>query len=129
MEWKNSFSTGIKKVDDEHKILVNMIDRLEQAMNKGESEEVMGYVLKNLVDYAKFHFKSEEKIMANIGFPGLNRHRVLHKDLVNEIAGILIDLKKDRMWTIPELVGFLHHWLVDHIIGEDREIGRYLGVI
>ncbi len=129
MEWKDSFSTGIKKVDDEHKVLVGMIDRLEKAMERGEAEEVLGPVLRNLVEYVRFHFRNEEEVMARINFPDLRRHKVLHRDLVNEVARILNDLKRDRLWTIPELVGFLQHWLADHILGEDVKIGQYLGVI
>ncbi len=129
MEWKESFSTGIKKIDDEHRELVRMIDRLEKAMERGEAEDILGPVLKNLVEYVRFHFRNEEEVMAKTGFPDLKRHRVLHRNLVNEVASILNDLKKDRLWTVPELVGFLQHWLVDHILGEDVRIGQHLGVV
>ncbi len=129
MEWKESFSTGIKKIDDEHRELVRMIDRLEKAMERGEAEDILGPVLKNLVEYVRFHFRNEEEVMVKTGFPDLKRHRVLHRNLVNEVASILNDLKKDRLWTVPELVGFLQHWLVDHILGEDVRIGQHLGVV
>jgi len=129
MKWEKIYMTGIKKVDDEHKILVNMLNKLEACITAPNSEEVLAMVLRNLVDYVKFHFKSEEEVMERIGFPELQRHKVLHKDLVNEVAAILLDLKKDRLWTVPELTAFLQHWLVDHILGEDLKIGRYLGCI
>ncbi|NPA94564.1 MAG: hemerythrin family protein [Thermodesulfobacteria bacterium] len=129
MKWDRIYMTGIKKVDDEHKILVNMLNKLETCIATPCSDEVLAMVLRNLVDYVKFHFKSEEEVMERIGFPELQRHKVLHKDLVNEVATILLDLKRDRLWTVPELTAFLQHWLVDHILGEDLKIGRYLGCI
>ncbi len=129
MKWQRAFMTGITKVDEEHKILVDLLSKLETAAAGAQSEEVLAMVLRNLVEYVKFHFKSEEDVMRKIGFPDLQRHKMLHKDLVNEVAAILLDLKKDRLWTVPELAAFLQHWLVDHILGEDLKIGRYLGCI
>ncbi len=129
MKWQSSFSTGIKKIDEEHKILVEMLNKLESSMYSDKKDKVLALVLRNLVDYVKFHFKSEEEVMEKIGFPELQRHRKLHKNLVHEVATILLDLKHGRAWSVPELVGFLQHWLMDHILGEDLKIGQYLGVI
>ncbi len=129
MKWQNRFATGIKKVDDEHKILIDMIDRLEKAISTGNDCEAARKVLYGLVDYVKIHFKNEEEVMKKIGFPDLNRHKIRHKHLVNEVASILMDLKCGKTWTVHELVGFLQHWLVDHIIEEDVKIGMHLGII
>ncbi len=129
MEWKSIYETGIKKVDSEHQMLVELINKLEKAMSNGDSNKVIGNVLKDLVDYVKIHFKSEEEVMKKIGFPDLKRHQNLHKDLVNDVARILIDFKNGKTWTAEELSGFLHMWLLDHILEEDRKIGVFLGVI
>ncbi len=129
MKWQNSFSTGIRKIDEEHKILVEMLNDLETSMYSDREDKVLASVLRNLVDYVKFHFKSEEEVMKKIGFPDLQRHRKLHKNLVHEVATILVDLKNGRAWSVPELVAFLQHWLLEHILGEDLKIGQYIGVV
>ncbi len=129
MKWKKVYETGIKKVDDDHKVLVQLTDELEAAMEPGASREAMGATLKALVEYVKFHFNNEEEVMKRVGFPDLQRHRQLHKDLVNDVAGILIDLKNGKEWTKSELIGFLTRWLEDHILGEDQKIGQFLGSI
>ena len=129
MEWKSIYEVGITKVDSEHQILVELINRLENAMANGNSNEVIGNVIKDLVDYVKIHFKSEEEVMKKIGFPELERHKELHKGLVNDVARILVDLKNGKTWTTQELMGFLHSWLANHILEEDRKIGRFLGNI
>jgi len=129
MKWQNSFSTGIKKIDEEHKILVQLLNKLESSIASEDEERVIALVLRDLVDYVKFHFKSEEEVMKKINFPDLHRHKKLHKNLVHEVATILVDLKNGRDWSGQELIAFLQHWLMEHIIGEDLKIGQYLGVI
>ena len=129
MHWSKSYETGIKKIDEEHQMLIQLINELEDAMTSGKSKQTMGQVLKNLVEYVKCHFKDEEKVMEKIGYDELERHKVLHKDLVNQVAGILIDLKNGKVWTPQELIGFLQNWVLCHILEEDLKIGRFLGVI
>jgi len=63
LKWKKAFETGIKSVDNEHKTLVRLIDKLEASMQPGGSREAMGVVLRELVEYVKFHFSNEEEVM------------------------------------------------------------------
>ncbi len=129
MRWKKSFETGISPIDAEHKTLVTLIQKLEDSTNRGFVSKTTGIVLKELVEYVKFHFRNEEEVMSRIGFPELARHKILHKDLVNDVASILIDLKNGKQRTTPELIGFLNYWLRDHILQEDKKIGQFLGFV
>jgi len=129
MKWKKSFEIGISQIDLEHKALVSLIQKLENSMYGGSVSKTTGAVLKELVEYVKLHFKNEEKMMSNVGYPELSRHKILHKDLVNDVAAILIDLKNGKQWTASELVGFLNYWLREHILQEDKKIGQYLGLV
>ncbi len=79
-------------------------------------------VLIELAAYVKYHFEKEEKIMQNISYPDLERQKMLHKDLVNQIVTILVDLKNGKEVSALELKTFLQKWLIDHILGEDKKI-------
>ncbi len=129
MIWKRCFETGIRPIDDEHRVLVTLIQKLEGSMYDGSVTKTTGMVLKELVDYVKFHFKNEEEVMSRVGFPELARHKILHKDLVNDIASILIDMKHGKPCTASELIGFLNYWLRDHILKEDMKIAQFLRLV
>ncbi len=126
MKWERIYEVGIRQIDSEHKMIVQFINDLELSLNKGNSERATLLVLKNLTDYVKIHFKNEEKIMKELGFLELSRHKRLHKSLVKQVSNILKDYKNGNPWSAKELIGFLQHWLVYHILEEDKKIGSLL---
>ena len=125
MEWQKDYNTGITSIDEQHQKLCHMTSKLDAAMDSDEVNQMMGQILKELVEYVKFHFTDEEKIMKNLSFPDLERHKKLHKDLVTQVANILVDIKNGKDISALELVVFLQKWLIGHIVGEDKKIGDY----
>jgi hemerythrin len=63
MEWNNSFSVNVAEIDNQHKHLIDLINKLFEAMSVGKGSEVMGTVLKDLINYTVSHFAMEEKYM------------------------------------------------------------------
>ncbi len=125
MEWKEEYCIGIKEIDDQHKALVNMITKLQISAAKGNEDDVMRKVIIEIVDYTKFHFAEEEKLMNRIGFPERGYHMTLHKDLILQVIGILKKLKLGKTLSVNDLIKFLEGWLINHIIKEDLKTGTY----
>ncbi len=125
MDWSKDYEIGIKVVDQQHEKLLNMINKLEGSIGKENVLKVMGDILRDLVDYVKFHFQDEEKVMKRISYPDLERHKKLHEELVDQVTEILIKIKKGEVITASELMGFLQRWLLDHIMAEDKKIGEF----
>jgi hemerythrin len=127
MEWYDHlYSVRVEVIDDQHKKLVSLINELHAALQSGKGNDAFGGILKELVQYIDYHFKSEEELMTRINYPALERHRELHKDLTRQVAGILMRLKKGQDVSPMELLAFLKVWLIDHIGERDRKIGEYL---
>jgi len=125
MKWKKDYNTGITSIDEQHQELCYMISKLDAAMDSDEVNQIMGKVLKELVEYVKFHFNDEEETMSRISYPDLEHHKELHKDLVNQVVNILVDIKNGKDISALELEVFLQQWLIDHILGEDKKIKDY----
>lgn len=125
MQWKSVFSVGVKEIDNEHRNLVNMITKLQNSLDEGAVTNETGEVLKELVNYTQTHFTSEESFMEKIKFPELDKHRKLHQELSGEVIEILKKLKKGETLTNFDLIDFLKEWLQNHIIDEDKKIGKY----
>ncbi len=125
MEWKEKYCVGIKQIDDQHKLLVDMITKLQESAAKEDVNSEMRKVLKEMVEYTKFHFADEEKFMNKIGYPERGRQRSLHDKFIREVIKILQNLKMGKELSNNELISFLINWLVNHIIKEDMRIGTY----
>lgn len=126
MEWKDTYNIGVKEIDDQHRQLADMITRLEKALSTELVNKEIGNTLKFLVDYTKKHFAAEEEVMVGSGFPGLSQHKELHKNLINDVMGVLLGLKKGRAIEPEKLITFLTNWLINHILEEDKQIGEHI---
>lgn len=125
MEWSPAFSVKVKKFDDQHKKLVDLVNQLYDAMKAGEGNTMLGVVLQSLIAYTGSHFADEEKLMQANGYPEYTKHKALHENLVKQV----LDLQKKSqagggVLTIS-VMNFLKDWLINHIQGEDKKYGQY----
>lgn len=126
MEWLSDYSTGIARIDQQHKKLVHMIDRLQESITTNTLEQQMAHTVKFIISYAQHHFSDEENIMKTISFPDYNLHKKLHEALIKDIKKLLLKIKVTQQVDATELIEFLTGWLKDHILEEDLKIGHHI---
>lgn len=56
----------------------------------------MDEVIKELIDYTRYHFKGEEAIMKICNYPDLEAHRGLHQKLITQVNDLAETWRKDR---------------------------------
>ena len=121
-QWMNEYSVGIDEVDDQHKVLINCIANLEQAIDSGDEKQrwsAIHYAIVQLSDYTRVHFSVEESLMRILKYPGCAEHIAQHQVFVKYLAdmerrSITQDISED------EIVGFLRNWLLTHILEDDK---------
>ena len=124
IEWTDTLSIGVDAIDADHKTLLALLNRCQQAMALKESEQRMHRILDELSDYVRSHFYREEAVMAAVDYPGFASHRQVHQLLLKHVEKNLDLLKRGEL-TIGDLVVLLHSWLLDHIHGMDAAIKPY----
>jgi len=118
------YSVGIREIDRQHSILVELINRLAYGLKHKISRETMEDVVNYLVDYTVFHFGYEEKLLAEHNWPELAQHKAIHEAFVNKVKGYQRRLKTDDVLDIAEdIMAFLKDWLLDHILKTDKQYG------
>lgn len=75
ISWKKVYATGIIALDDEHRQLIDQINRLYEAIRDKQEETALNDSLKMLEYYTLTHFQHEENLMMEYGFPGLEEHK------------------------------------------------------
>jgi hemerythrin-like metal-binding protein len=117
MEWTNEFSVNNQEMDDQHKRLFNLIEKLNKAMQEGKSNSILNSVLEELSQYAVIHFKDEESLMANI-----NEHR----SFVDKLYSFKQAINNKELGVSIRVINFLRDWLKSHILQIDKEYSSYL---
>jgi methyl-accepting chemotaxis protein/hemerythrin len=124
--WDDSYSTGIHKFDEQHKVLIRMVNDLHDAMQQKRTKEAVGEILRGLADYTVNHFADEEKVFAQTGYPDEANHKIIHKKLVDQVVGFIGKFQSGEAVLSQDLLSFLQDWLINHIKGEDKKYGPHL---
>jgi|APTNR8051073442_1049403.scaffolds.fasta_scaffold02968_5 hemerythrin len=121
IQWIPDFSVGIESLDTDHKVLISLLNHLEEAIQAGQPRDAIHRVLDSLLDYTNYHFDREETLMAACRYPDLNAHKRTHRTMRAQVVDI-----RDRYARNPEsihsreILAFLKNWLTSHIVGRDK---------
>ena len=120
LQWGPSWFTGHNKIDADHKMLVQYVNDLNQAMLSGHGKDALRSIIGKLVDYTKDHFAREEKIWQEGGLTSLTEHRKIHSDLVEQVTKFQRDFDRGDISVTTEIMSFLREWLTEHIFKTDK---------
>ena len=125
-EWREEYSIGVDSIDQEHKRLFRIINKLfdfkeEEKDNQWTCQEGIKY----FKGHAVKHFADEEAYMASIGYEGLEQHRRIHQDFRKNILPALeqeLERTDYSQESMEHFLGICAGWLVGHTLTEDKAI-------
>jgi hemerythrin-like metal-binding protein len=127
--WLDIYDTHIRLVDQQHRTLVDMMNDLEAARGTENETKLIGELFYKLVDYTKYHFAQEENLMKSLRYPKINEQINQHKGFVNKIVEMLEELKEKNFYMGEKMNLFLTNWLINHILGHDKEFGKFYNIV
>ncbi len=116
LDWKESFSVGLAALDDDHRRLIDIINRIDDA---GRFGLPLDHMLYDLTHYARSHFEREESRLRAAGYPDLDSHVAEHQSFIEWLRGIeqAVATTSERQCDIAEMLGtYLRNWLINHIL-------------
>jgi hemerythrin-like metal-binding protein len=125
IEWNKDYSVGIEKFDNEHKKLIEIINKLNDAMKAGKSKEVLNDIISSLIRYTQTHFKNEEDFFKSSNYPEAQSHSNSHKSFVLKVADFEKRFKSNQIGLGVDVMNFLKDWVVNHIQKEDKKYSSY----
>jgi hemerythrin len=125
--WSDSYSMGIKVIDDQHKGLLNFVnDLLNHATgNEYEEREYFKSVIQEAVKYIKVHFETEEKLIMATKFPGYAEHKMIHDGFTRAVLKSVKDFESGKRLVLEKFAYFLKDWVLTHVAVEDVKYAEY----
>lgn len=121
IHWSHEFELGIEDIDIQHHFFVNLINRLIDELARPDVTAYRAALISELNAYARFHFISEENLMARAGYPHLDEHRDHHFQLIEQLSAKQNRLMlNDSAEEAEAIIRFLMEWFVNHTTREDR---------
>ena len=126
VEWKESYTVGVADLDNDHKRLIELINRFQTAYKYHTGEEFELQALNELVDYTRYHFEREEKMMEEAGYPDLEEHKEIHRNMIVKVGRFQKEYQQTGHEALDGVASFLSEWLIDHINGTDKKYSPFL---
>jgi hemerythrin len=119
--WKDFYSVSVIEIDNQHKVITEMLNELYDSFIKKEHEIKLGEILSRLSDYAVYHFETEEKYFSQFRYGKRIAHIREHNDFTDKIKAFRKEFDKNSTALTYKLINFLREWLMNHILVSDKE--------
>lgn len=125
VEWSDALSVGIEEIDGQHKVLVDLVNKMHEAIHQRHGSDVVNSILSDLADYTRIHFAVEESLMRILNYPGYEAHKEIHEELLGAVVDLQEKVATGKKSIGFELMHFLKTWLTKHIMEEDMQYSGF----
>lgn len=119
--WSDVYNLGVEEIDTQHKKMIGIINKLYFAMQAATEKDELKTILKELVDYADYHFTTEEQHFKEFNYDDTVEHMKAHEAYRAKISKFSEDYYNNAIMLPFELMDFLGEWWTKHILGVDRK--------
>ena len=125
--WNNTYATGIRQIDDQHRELVKLTNLLFKACLSGSenANTVFKDAMGRMVNYVRFHFCMEQKLLERLNYPGYQEHKKQHETLVFNILEAVKGFDKGVKFVPNHFARTLRDWVFSHIAVFDKGYSIY----
>lgn len=121
IRWDDSFSVGVKKLDEQHRQIIRIINKLIDTTNVSVDSELISDTLTEMRQYASDHFETEEHMMMEYKYPDYKSNKDHHIEFRKRTAGFSMDSIRYKKTVPIEVLTYLKEWWVDHILKIDMK--------
>jgi len=121
MLWNQRYETGNTQVDDEHKEIFMLVQKVIDSTEDNADVRIES-TIDFLANYAVNHFKNEEGLMTESNYPAMPVHKKQHDDFVVEVLALRERVKneEDNSKNNADVTKVIVNWLTDHVLGSDK---------
>lgn len=131
--WKEEYLTGNKQIDYQHQAIFNTANDLDDVLKLTEKEMLskekllirIQVALDACVNYAHYHFRTEEQIMADLKYPEFAYHKLMHDKIREQLAKVEQRFETDGVAVTEDLFNFFIEWLIKHIEEVDTPLAAF----
>jgi hemerythrin-like metal-binding protein len=120
--WDDEYSVNVLAMDNHHKKLFDIMNQMHDAMKAGSGEDAVARLINELIDYTKYHFGEEEKMLEQVNYAGIDSQKRAHKAFVDK----MLEYKNDSdngmaIFAVSKVSRTGIEWLKEHILVMDNK--------
>lgn len=121
IEWMEGYRIGHTEIDAHQQQLFDLTNRMLATQDVATLRQLLQELYRNACD----HFALEERLMDELGYPGVDAHRQAHRRTLDRLDILCMDVGKG-MLNKRGIEALMREWAEKHVPGEDAVFGHYL---
>jgi len=129
LEWNDeTMGVGIKLIDNQHKELLKIINQLSTSIYKNSQRKELVIIIDELIEYAKYHFSTEESLFDIYNYNEKLVHKKEHTlfvikfiDIKDKILNSELYLMRNAVEIAEDVFTYIIKWFLNHVAGKDRK--------
>ena len=129
--WREDLAIGDPVVDDDHRKIIAILNKIETVVNESASRREMAVLLERLENACREHFVREEELQARIGYPYQEGHEQGHQRFLERLADLRRKLNDAQgayayEGVILRIAEALSTWFVHDLMRHDQGMKPYI---
>jgi hemerythrin len=129
--WNEKMQTGVEVIDTQHQHLLEMVNDSYEKIREAATPATFQRVAKELLNYASYHFQTEESLMKESGYLNerpdeAERHINDHRVFAEKITALRGEISTDGETATMPLLEFLQAWIQRHTLEMDVKLGHFV---
>jgi hemerythrin len=121
----DKYLIGIEEIDAQHREIDEIARSIMEALELEGRWHHVHYIVVRLYESLKFHFAVEESVMRIVGFPDVEEHKLVHKEILRVIDSLkLSTLSSVKMSDLGATKN--HFSFLPHIIDHDKKFAEFI---
>lgn len=115
IQFTKDLETGNQRIDEQHKELINQLNKLHNAMKERRGREETANIISFLENYVVKHFADEEIITSKVVNSIQLTNVRAHKEFIAKVAQFKEEHQKNSITLTINMYTELSSWLINHI--------------
>lgn len=126
--WEKSLVLGHEQIDKEHKVLIDQMGVLYDAIKNLDALDETLKTIELLNTYIIEHFDAEENLQATSGYPDYDQHKALHEAYKNDVKSWAKSVENKTLNATERMAVYksIMDWFRNHILIEDKKLSEFL---
>ncbi len=125
IKWDDKYNVGVSIIDEEHKKLIGIINKVIVAKQHNNNPEEISGILNEMAKHAQRLFKTEESYMIKFNYPEYQYHKEEHLDFSTKARTYQNRVINGDYHIANEILEYLKRWLANHIQKTDKKYTNY----
>ncbi len=120
IEWKKEYNLNIKKIDEQHKKFFEILSKADDILLLQKHEKEQEDILKEMFEYADYHFSTEENYFQQFNYPLKDKHIEEHDKYRQKVLDFYAKISNEN-YIYEEMIDFIGNWWIGHILHTDKK--------